>query len=330
MAFRRYGGIRYSSTNNFVHSEYTNNSNMNITTQTGQPNSKELFRSHIDLSGNSILNVGCIYFENGTVLCSALPLPLSATNLKNGSTNEMTNEMSSNASYEQNEVLINNNNINNSDDEIMQMVTDILPQIVTDYLPQMVNDSLPQMVKDLLSQIVNDSLKKFIKNPKQLVNDNLKQLLPQLVTNHLPGTLKQLLENQLPQLVRNYLPKLVKFNMPELVNNNLKQTLLNENVIELISNKITPLANDNIKQIKNDICYRGKGEITDNISTYIYIPFSTDEEDDNPFAMQITPIYNRELGKVVVCNVLEISSHLFEVFGENCSFYWHATSIIID
>ena len=72
MAFRRFGGTSYASTNNIVHVEYANNSNLNITSQTGLPNSKELFDSHIDVNQNSILNVGCIYFEDGTTLCTAL------------------------------------------------------------------------------------------------------------------------------------------------------------------------------------------------------------------------------------------------------------------
>jgi hypothetical protein len=74
----------------------------------------------------------------------------------------------------------------------------------------------------------------------------------------------------------------------------------------------------------NDVCYRGEGYIVDNKSTYIYIPFSQEFNADD-FHLQVTPIYNPEAGKMVVCNVLKISSNLFEVFGENCSFYWHAT-----
>ena len=71
MAFRRFGGINFAATNNIVHSRYSNTNNVNITQQSGQPNSKEVFKSHIDLSGNSILNTGCIYFQDGTTQCSA-------------------------------------------------------------------------------------------------------------------------------------------------------------------------------------------------------------------------------------------------------------------
>jgi hypothetical protein len=72
MAFRRFGGTKYSATKNIVHSEYVNDSNLNITTQSGLPNSKELFESHIDMNKNSILNVGCIYFQDGTTLCTVV------------------------------------------------------------------------------------------------------------------------------------------------------------------------------------------------------------------------------------------------------------------
>ena len=44
MAFRRFGGTSYAPTNNIVHAEYVNNSNLNITTQSGLPNSKEVFQ----------------------------------------------------------------------------------------------------------------------------------------------------------------------------------------------------------------------------------------------------------------------------------------------
>ena len=74
MAFRRYGGINYSANNNIVRANYSNNNKLNINNYSGQPNSKEVFKSHIDMCGNSVLNVGCIYFQNGSVQCSAAPL----------------------------------------------------------------------------------------------------------------------------------------------------------------------------------------------------------------------------------------------------------------
>ena len=70
MSFRKYGGINYSSKNNIVHSNYSNNSNLNILNRSGMPNSREVFDSNIDMNGNSILNVECIYFTDGTIQCT--------------------------------------------------------------------------------------------------------------------------------------------------------------------------------------------------------------------------------------------------------------------
>ena len=145
MAFRRFGGITYSSTNNYVHSEYTNNSNMNITTRTGQLNSKELFRSHIDLSGNSILNVGCIYFEDGTVLCTAPPITNSITNTN-------TYETKSN-SYK----------------------LEIETSLLIDHYNEVIASAIPQMI--------NDKLKINVANTNQLQQDLTKQL-QEMVADH--------------------------------------------------------------------------------------------------------------------------------------------------
>lgn len=71
MSFRKYGGINHSSTNNIVRSHYSNSDNIVVSEKVGLPNSKVLFQNHLDMSGNSILNIGCIYFEDGTVQCSA-------------------------------------------------------------------------------------------------------------------------------------------------------------------------------------------------------------------------------------------------------------------
>ena len=65
-SFRRFGGLNYSSNNNITKSFISNSEQMNINNYSGQPNSKEIFASHIDLSGNSILHTGTIYFQDGT------------------------------------------------------------------------------------------------------------------------------------------------------------------------------------------------------------------------------------------------------------------------
>jgi hypothetical protein len=69
--FRRYGGLNYSSTNNITRSYISNNEQMNINNYSGQANSKEVFASHVDMSGNSILNVQTIYFQDGTSMSTA-------------------------------------------------------------------------------------------------------------------------------------------------------------------------------------------------------------------------------------------------------------------
>lgn len=72
MAFRRYGGITFSATNNSSHSQYSNISSQTIKDSSGLNNSVERFNSHINMNNNSLLNVGCIYFQDGSIQCSAI------------------------------------------------------------------------------------------------------------------------------------------------------------------------------------------------------------------------------------------------------------------
>jgi hypothetical protein len=65
MSFRRYGGINYAATNNIVRNQYSNSAQPTISNYLGQLNSRIVSDSHLDLSGNSILNVDTIYFYNG-------------------------------------------------------------------------------------------------------------------------------------------------------------------------------------------------------------------------------------------------------------------------
>ena len=69
--FRRYGGLNFSANNNITRSYISNSEQMNINNYSGQTNSKEVFASHIDMSGNSILHTGCIYFQDGTSMCTS-------------------------------------------------------------------------------------------------------------------------------------------------------------------------------------------------------------------------------------------------------------------
>ena len=70
-SFRRFGGLNYSSNNNITKSYISNSEQMNINNYSGQANSKEIFASHIDLSGNSILHTGTIYFQDGTSMSTS-------------------------------------------------------------------------------------------------------------------------------------------------------------------------------------------------------------------------------------------------------------------
>jgi microcystin-dependent protein len=70
--FRRYGGLNYSASSNVTRAYISNSEQMNINNYSGQPNSKEVFASHIDLSGNSILHTGAIYFQDGSSQSSAM------------------------------------------------------------------------------------------------------------------------------------------------------------------------------------------------------------------------------------------------------------------
>jgi hypothetical protein len=70
-SFKKYGGLNRSSTNNIIKSAISNNNKLNITNFSGMPNTKETFNCHIDMSGNSITNVGSIVFEDGTTQITA-------------------------------------------------------------------------------------------------------------------------------------------------------------------------------------------------------------------------------------------------------------------
>lgn len=69
--FRRYGGLNFSANNNITKSYISNSEQLNINNYSGLPNSKEVFASHVDLSGNSILHTGTVYFQDGTSMSTA-------------------------------------------------------------------------------------------------------------------------------------------------------------------------------------------------------------------------------------------------------------------
>jgi len=79
--FRRYGGLNYSANNNITKSYISNSEQMNINNYSGQKNSNEVYASNIDMSGNSILHIQTVYFQDGTSISSARGLtgPTGAT-----------------------------------------------------------------------------------------------------------------------------------------------------------------------------------------------------------------------------------------------------------
>jgi hypothetical protein len=62
MSFRKYGGINRAATNNIVRNHNSNQDNPTISNYLGEKNSQIVSLSHLDFSGNSILNVNSIYF----------------------------------------------------------------------------------------------------------------------------------------------------------------------------------------------------------------------------------------------------------------------------
>jgi hypothetical protein len=74
------------------------------------------------------------------------------------------------------------------------------------------------------------------------------------------------------------------------------------------------------------VYYRGIGEIVDNNSTIIDLPYYV-EAFARDFTVQITPIYN---GKINILNSSEVTNNTFTVYGENCKFYWQVTGKRLD
>jgi hypothetical protein len=65
-SFRKYGGVNFSAKNNIVRNYISNSDKQVIMSNSGQSNSRQISENHIDLSGNSILHTGAIYFQDGT------------------------------------------------------------------------------------------------------------------------------------------------------------------------------------------------------------------------------------------------------------------------
>lgn len=67
------------------------------------------------------------------------------------------------------------------------------------------------------------------------------------------------------------------------------------------------------------VYYRGKGEIINNICTTIVLPDYV-ENLISEFTIQVTPIYSDK--KIEQIYVSEVINNSFNVYGENCKFYW--------
>jgi hypothetical protein len=74
------------------------------------------------------------------------------------------------------------------------------------------------------------------------------------------------------------------------------------------------------------VYYRGVGEILDNQSVTIALPYYVDKFATD-FTVQITPIYN---GKINILNASEVANNLFTVYGNNCKFYWNVCGKRLD
>ena len=85
--------------------------------------------------------------------------------------------------------------------------------------------------------------------------------------------------------------------------------------------------NDNTKYLvhgclegpESGVYYRGEGEITNHVSTTIELPDYVKNLATN-FTIHVTPIYSgKELKQLYVSRIVNNS---FQVYGENCEFYW--------
>ena len=67
MSFKKFGGLNYSAKNNIVGNLYTTSINSGTANIIGLENSKITSQSHLDMSANSVLHIGSLYFMDGTV-----------------------------------------------------------------------------------------------------------------------------------------------------------------------------------------------------------------------------------------------------------------------
>ena len=71
MSFKQFGGLNYAAKNNIIGNLYSNSINSSATNLIGQENSKITSQSHLDMSANSMVNIGSLYFMDGSIQSTA-------------------------------------------------------------------------------------------------------------------------------------------------------------------------------------------------------------------------------------------------------------------
>ena len=72
MSFKQFGGLTFAAKNNIIGNLYSTTGNLGISSSLGQENSKIISQSHVDLSGNSLMHIGSLYFMDGSVQTAAM------------------------------------------------------------------------------------------------------------------------------------------------------------------------------------------------------------------------------------------------------------------
>lgn len=65
--FKQFGGLDYYEKNNIVTAHNTHTTTHSVSGHSGETNTRSVHKSHVDLSGNSLLRVDSIYFIDGTI-----------------------------------------------------------------------------------------------------------------------------------------------------------------------------------------------------------------------------------------------------------------------
>jgi len=71
MSFKKFGGLNYSAKNNIVGNLYSSSTNSGTANIIGLENSKITSQSHLDMSANSVMHIGSLYFMDGTIQSTA-------------------------------------------------------------------------------------------------------------------------------------------------------------------------------------------------------------------------------------------------------------------